>query len=297
MLKWPGPGQAVRANPPESNVDDNSRKTMSPEYDLTPRGRNKSTISVVKAGEATVAIGVPQKPKDVKMSMTLEEATLIIQSRWRGISVRRHHLNLGARLHLGYEIRILEYRERRRSLVDGFMQHLTFMALLIGVFMLQHGSTVPARYALVETLKDYVNGVESPSGVTFDSAGSIPEVWEWTETFAEGLVPSDGGRVFLKTYNQLVGSIRLEATRVTSDSCAYKESAWIDYLMEWRRPMLQASEARDCKSNPRPAARPLSPPKIGTGLQRAESVCGCISCRRDYRLAMEMACQRLPEQR
>jgi hypothetical protein len=95
-----------------------------------------------------------------------------------------------------------------------------------------------------------VNGVESPSGVTFDSAGSIPEVWEWTETFAEGLVPSDGGRVFLKTYNQLVGSIRLEATRVTSDSCAYKESAWIDYLMEWRRPSLQASEARDCKSNP-----------------------------------------------
>ena len=250
MLKWPGPGQAVRANPPESNGDDNSRKTMTPFYALTPRGRNKSSISVVKPGEATVASGVQQKPKNVNMQMTLGEAAILVQARWRGHMVRRNHLNLGARLHLGYEIRILEYRERRRSLVDGFLQHLAFMALLIGVFMLQHGGTVPARFALVETLKDYVNGVESPSGVTFDSAGSIPEVWEWTETFAEGLVPSDGGRVFLKTYNQLVGSIRLEATRVTSDSCAYKESAWIDYLMEWRRPSLHASEARDCKSNP-----------------------------------------------
>ena len=49
--------------------------------------------------------------------------------------------------------------------------------------------------------------------------------------------------MFVRTYNQIVGSVSLETTRVSNASCAYKGSEWSMSLLETRRPKLFASEA------------------------------------------------------
>ena len=43
---------------------------------------------------------------------------------------------------------------------------------------------------------------------------------------------------------QVIGSVRLETTRVTSSSCAYKHSAWSKIILAFRRPTLAAAETR-----------------------------------------------------
>jgi hypothetical protein len=72
-------------------------------------------------------------------------------------------------------------RKKRKSMIVGFVQHVLYMTLLLAVFMLQHGSSVSNRFMLVDTLKGFVRGLSTPSGVTFDSISSIDEVWDWTE--------------------------------------------------------------------------------------------------------------------
>ena len=68
---------------------------------------------------------------------------------WRGYVARhmRGTLNLAGQLHLGYELRVLQMRRKRRRLIFGFVQHLLYMGLLLMVFMLQHGRTVNTRRA------------------------------------------------------------------------------------------------------------------------------------------------------
>ena len=104
-------------------------------------------------------------------------AAIVTQSHFRGYVVRhkRGLLNLTKRVHLGYELKVLQERKRRRNLIKGFLQHLTYMLILFMVFVLQHGRTVQTRFVLVETLKDYINGLETPSKVTFASIGSTSD--------------------------------------------------------------------------------------------------------------------------
>ena len=115
---------------------------------------------------------------------------MMVQRRWRGNKARRGTLNLGKKLNLGYELRVLEQRNDRRRLIVGFMQHITYMGLLIAVFMLQYGGTVPARYALVAALKTHVTNLETPSGLTFDTISTVPEgapaqMLSFTDTLAQ----------------------------------------------------------------------------------------------------------------
>ena len=73
----------------------------------------------------------------------------------------------------------------------------------------------------------------------------VEHIWDWTENaFFDQISGEQGQRVFLRTYNQVVGSVRLETTRVTSDSCAYKHSAWSATILSSRRPSLLESEGR-----------------------------------------------------
>ena len=104
-------------------------------------------------------------------------AAIVTQSHFRGYVVRhkRGLLNLTNRVHLGYELKVLQERKRRRNLIKGFPLHLTYMLILFMVFVLQHGRTVQTRFVLVETLKDYINGLETPSKVTFASIGSTSD--------------------------------------------------------------------------------------------------------------------------
>ena len=181
----------------------------------------------------------------LKMDLTLTEAALFVQARWRGFKARSTQLNMSTKLHLGYELHVLKLRAKRRSLLYGFFQHVSYMTLLIVVFMMQHGHTVSTRYTLVETLKTYVRDLSTPSGVTFDSVGSVPQIWDWTENafFREISGSSASERVFLRTYNQVLGSVRLQTVRVTDDSCAYKHSSWATSVLQARRPVLYEAES------------------------------------------------------
>jgi len=184
------------------------------------------------------------KKKDPNLDMTPDEAALVSQKNWRGYVARhkRGNLNFAATLHLGYELDIIKTRKERKGLVVGFIQHITYMLMLISVFMLQHGRTVTDRYELVETIKGYVGGLKTPSGVTFESIGSIDDLWDWTENaFFEEFGGTD--RVYVRTYNQVVGAVKMQTFRVTNASCPYKSSAWAQMVLKSRRDKLYESEA------------------------------------------------------
>ena len=152
--------------------------------------------------------------------------SIVAQKWWRGCvsRARKDQLNFEARLHLGYELHVLELRKRRKGLFIGFLQHMAYMALLITVFFLQHGNTVNNRYVLVETLKNYVGGLKTPSGVKFDSIGSVADVWDWAENAFFEEFAGTSGRVYVRTYNQVIGSVGLTTTRVSDDSCTYRRA-------------------------------------------------------------------------
>jgi len=95
----------------------------------------------------------------------------------------------------------------------------------------------------VETLKNAVKTMETDDGVTFESVASIPDIWHWQQNAFFAQIAGDD-RVFLRTYNHVVGSVRFETYRVTDDSCAYKHSSWSTYMLKERRPVLYASELR-----------------------------------------------------
>ena len=164
--------------------------------------------------------------RGLHLEMSLEEAALLTQKIWRGFCDRakKDQLNLNARLHLGYELHVLEVRKTRKGLFIGFMQHISYMALLVAVFFMQHGNTVNNRYVLVETLKSYVGGLKTPSGVQFQSIGSVADVWDWTENAFFEEFAGTSGRVYVRTYNQVIGSVGLTTTRVSDDSCEYRRA-------------------------------------------------------------------------
>ena len=165
-------------------------------------------------------------PSSLKSDLTKVSAAIVAQKWWRGCvsRARKDQLNFEARLHLGYELHVLELRKRRKGLFIGFLQHMAYMALLITVFFLQHGNTVNNRYVLVETLKNYVGGLKTPSGVKFDSIGSVADVWDWTENAFFEEFAGTSGRVYVRTYNQVIGSVGLTTTRVSDDSCTYRRA-------------------------------------------------------------------------
>jgi len=122
------------------------------------------------------------------------------------------------------------------------VKHIFYMGLLITVFFLQHGNSVNDRYVLVDTLKSYVGGLSTPSGVTFDGIGSVDNVWDWTENAFFNEFAGSSGRVYVRTYNQVIGSVGLTTTRVSDDSCEYKHLSWAQSLLRDRRSLLYTSE-------------------------------------------------------
>jgi hypothetical protein len=190
--------------------------------------------ALIKSKNTPVAIGS-------KLRMTPEGAALAVQRRWHGHLVRKNELDLSRTLNLEYEQRIVKLKGHRTRLVCGFGYHILFMALTIIAYMMQHGTSVNTRYSVVETLKNQIGEIYTPSGITFDSVTTTDDIWDWLDA----LLAETGGRkrVFVRTYNQIVGSVSLETTRVSNASCAYKGSEWSMSLLETRRPKLFASEA------------------------------------------------------
>ena len=113
--------------------------------------------------------------------MTAQEGAILLQRHCRGQQARKKVLHVTKRLHIQYEIKIIEQRQERRKLVSQFLMHVIYMTIMVSVFVLQHGHSVGSRYSMVAVLKQYVAATITPTGVTFDTIRTIPDVWEWTE--------------------------------------------------------------------------------------------------------------------
>ena len=181
--------------------------------------------------------------KAVKHDMTEEEAAVYMQRCYAGMKVRKKELNLAAELSFAYELQIMELRQHRRGLVFGLAYHVVYMVLLFGAFTLQHGSSVGDRFALVRSIKGEISSITTADGTSFESMSNLdPQLWDWSDALVATLGGQD--RVYMRTYNQVVGSMRMESMRVSSESCAYKSLGWTEFIFGKLRSKLWESEAR-----------------------------------------------------
>lgn len=203
-----------------------------------------------KAFEATVHKFRGTTVGKTRFGMTMDGAATEMQRRFRGNKCRKSEINLSTKLHLGYELHILELRRSKRAQGRGFLKTLSWLMLLIAVFVLQHGRTVYMRYTLVESLKNQVLDTayfdtDGHEHIEFDQIRNIDHMWDWMAEFIGELTPGDSSeRVYLSTYNQIVGAVRLETMRVTDQSCPYKNSSWSTRVLKDVRPMLYGTDQR-----------------------------------------------------
>jgi len=72
-----------------------------------------------------------------------------------------------------------------------------------------------------------VQQIEFDDGKTIDDVATWADYENFFAAFAtQTLEGNDEGRVFLGTYNEFIGSIRMEVMRVDGDKCAWKVGAW-----------------------------------------------------------------------
>lgn len=150
----------------------------------------------------------------------------LIQNAWRGYATRqRVPVKLHETIHLGYELFVMKKRLHRRSMLVGFFQHLAYMIILMMVIGLQSAFNVSSRFELEHTVDDMIKSIKTPSGLTFEGVGDIGDAWLWVRDglFAQVSAKDPNGLFFLRTYNQLVGSIRIETMRVSDASCPYRD--------------------------------------------------------------------------
>jgi hypothetical protein len=104
------------------------------------------------------------RPKAVmSVLMTQEDAAIAIQRKWKRVLKRRNRkeLNMDARLHLGYERKIINLRIGRRRMLFQFFQHLMYMLLLIWVVMMQGGSSVSKKNEIVHAISEHLYSLKT----------------------------------------------------------------------------------------------------------------------------------------
>ena len=151
-----------------------------------------------------------------------------------------------------YELRIRMLRNEKLALGRGFVTNFLLLLLLIFVFLLQHGRTVGTRFELVRALKEQLGSITTDTGITFDTVASTDDIWAWTNKFFSTTSAQATGRngqktrTYICTYNQVIGAVRFEATRVGDKSCAYRKSSWSEYMLKQRRKTLTESDMQEC---------------------------------------------------
>ena len=226
-------------------------------------GESTNTISDVLGGGITINIMqiFGSKAKfallyDPTLTATERKhvAAALIQRTYRGHVTRSTHAAWYHRVNLSYEAAILRERKTRRGLLVGFIQraHRTgcrpvptpppltsrsprplsppvlpdvlYMIVLASAIM--SGPTVGERFE--------VEGVLASSIVStgLEDVVTLGDYTSWlTSSFVEPFAPDDSrqeGRIFLNTYNEVIGSLRIEVMKVNSDLCAWKPSGWQD---------------------------------------------------------------------
>ena len=98
--------------------------------------------------------------------------------------------------------------------------------MLLLAFAIQSGASPQDRFELEKTLAEAVLGKEATVGgepATLEDISTLPEFSEWLQN--GGLDLSDfqfGGRAWVRTYNELVGDVRLEVIRADKYTCPWK---------------------------------------------------------------------------
>ena len=108
--------------------------------------------------------------------------TLKCQRLWRGRRERRRGLNLSLKLHLGYELRVLQARCRRRDTFKSMLRMLLFLGVGLGIFYSQMGSTVVARYGIASTIREEIVQLRSSTGRSLDTIVDTDHLWDWFDT-------------------------------------------------------------------------------------------------------------------
>ena len=185
------------------------------------------------------------------------------------------------KINLIYEVAILKERKRRRGLLVGFIQRarhfclacggfpspilvnppppppppppaadLTYMILL--AFAIQSGPSVSERYEVEGVMAETIAG----SGV--DELNTLSDYNTWlTSSFLQLFQGDDDnrgqGRIFINTYNEVLGSLRVEVMRVDSSICEWKVDGYrgeyrlkeaTDACFGWLTPFSMANVSR-----------------------------------------------------
>lgn len=166
--------------------------------------------------------------------LTHDDAANVFQRAYRGYLARKTSINLKKKLHLGYEVSLLKQRIKRNALVRSMCWNLVMLVATVSILFMQVGTTVLPRYQTSHTVRNHLANVRSPSGTDLRGVNTFGKLFDWLEN---AFVPSmalswmtsrSDGQVFLRTYNRVVGAIRLEVQRTSNVSCPWRTSLWTD---------------------------------------------------------------------
>jgi len=155
-------------------------------------------------------------------------AAALVQTAFRAYTMHRSTgVALYKTVNVKYELQLSKERLSRRVLFSKFLRSFSYVLLLVGVVFLQYGSTVYDRFSLEKTMKEFIYDIRTPAdslmpfGMRVDMISDFTDYMDWVEHGLFARIVSEG-RVWVSTYNQVVGSVRLENIRVTDESCAWK---------------------------------------------------------------------------
>ena len=161
-------------------------------------------------------------------------AASTVAAAYRGHKLRKtiwgeHHYTVN----LQYEIIILRKRMKRRGTAVGFVQHVCYMLLLFSIMLVQTDGGPHSAYQLESTLQQYVENVETPGGLSFESVATVGDFSEWFRegfmaTLTSAAAEGEEGTIYLQTYNRIVGALQVEVQRVDGIACPWKVGGWRD---------------------------------------------------------------------
>ena len=200
--------------------------------------------------------------KAVRMSGLTEEEkreqmAIVLQATYRRHAERKRNAPQLWRVNLRYEVSILKGRQERPQRALRLVQRTRappllsrravrpilcpptaptspapfppitdILYMLLLAFAIQSGASPQDRFELEKTLAEAVLGKEATVGgepATLEDISTLPEFSEWLQN--GGLDLSDfqfGGRAWVRTYNELVGDVRLEVIRADKYTCPWK---------------------------------------------------------------------------
>ena len=148
---------------------------------------------------------------------------------WRAVFDRYRFgkLNLLTPAPLMYIQLVLRHRCAERAFMRSLVSHTFFVVLIVSMIFSQR--SVINVYQMETSISNFFGGLatrraDGASSVTLDTITSIDDIWTWTRgalmpvTLTNPETLNDG-RIVIRMYNQLVGSVRITQRAVYDGSC------------------------------------------------------------------------------